>query len=284
MNDLMTTGGDLIAAAVQIQDVYTSQIRQFAKWARSTGNGLDELGIRAYFEELNRSGLAASTICVRRAAVKRRIRQLFHDAPIEERMKIDRALSDLDHDGSTKAPKIADRSVGADKVISPAEYREMILRARSDRQRAFLRFLWTTGCRVAELAGIELDRCEQIDGAVKIRLLGKGSKERFVRIPVDLFAFVRSTFGGSRYLFETASGRAYDRTYISEQIRRVGKLIGRNISAHTFRHSFASRTYQRLPGKLDALSRYLGHSTTSITLSMYCHSQLSNEELFAEAV
>ena len=37
---------------------------------------------------------------------------------------------------------------------------------------------------------------------------------------------------------------------------------------------------QQYPGKLDAVSLYLGHSSTSITLDMYVHTQLSDDELF----
>ena len=33
------------------------------------------------------------------------------------------------------------------------------------------------------------------------------------------------------------------------------------------------------PGKIDAISRYMGHSDPSITLKMFCHNQLENYDL-----
>ena len=46
------------------------------------------------------------------------------------------------------------------------------------------------------------------------------------------------------------------------------------------RHSSATRKVRAYPGKLDAVSRYLGHSSVSITLSLYCHTELSSDEVF----
>jgi len=272
----------LLARAEAIRDAYSYQIRHFIRWARSTGHGFNEDGIRDYFAHLETLNYCANTIRNKRSAIKRRVRQLFHDAPVDERIKIDRVLSDLDHDNP--APKINSVQVTRDKVIDASEYRAMLRACRSDRQRAFIRFLYTTGCRVSELCGARLDRCEARENTVKIRILGKGRKERFVRIEADLYAFIRSTFNGSTYLFETSTGQSYSRVYVSGQVKRIGALIGRDIAAHCLRHTFATRKVQQLPGKLDAVSRYLGHSTPSITLAMYCHSSLTDAELFEESL
>ena len=74
----------------------------------------------------------------------------------------------------------------------------------------------------------------------------------------------------------------YAREYVSAQIKKIGHRIGREISAHTLRHSFATRKVQQLPGKLDAVSRYLGHSSPSITLAMYCHNTMTDAELYED--
>lgn len=280
-NALMLRGATVDGCLRQIElikDGYTYQIRDFLRWARSTGHGLDEAGIREYFQHMGTLNLCANTIRNRRAAIKRRVRQVFHDAPLDDRMKIDRVLSDLDHDDP--APKINSVQVTRDKVIDPTEYRAMVKACRSDRQRAFVQFLYATGCRVSEMIGVRLDRCEVSGDSVKVRILGKGRKERFVRIPAELFDFMRATFSGSTYLCETSTGHQYTREYVSSQVSRVGALIGRDIAAHSLRHSFVTRKVQQFPGKLDAISRYVGHSSPSITLAMYCHSSMSDSELF----
>ena len=281
---LIRIGGNtsemLLQRAEAVQDNYTAQIRLFTQWARDHAVGIDQDGIREYFQYLNESRFTAGTIRNRRAAVKNRVRAIYHDAPIDDRMKIDRVLTDLDHDPDTKAPKLNSTAITADKVLNAEAYRELLEKCRSARQRAFIMFLYSTGCRVAELTGITLDRCEIQGDTVKIRVMGKGSKERFVRIPATLFETIQETFNGSAYLFETSAGTKYRETYISTQIKKIGKRIGRNISAHTLRHSFATRKVQQFPGKIDAVSRYLGHSNISTTMNYYVHTQLSDIELF----
>jgi integrase/recombinase XerD len=271
---------DSLATAGSYRDSYSGQFRHFVKWARETDHGLDEDGVRAYFLALEGMGYAAATIAVKRASVKRRIRQVYHDASTDDRMKIDRVLYDLDHD--IRTPKINSNQVTRDKVLSGLELSDLIAHCRSDRQRLYIRFLAATGCRVAELCGIRLDQCEEQGEAVKIRIMGKGKKERRLRVPMALYAEIRATFHGSIWLFETSGGKASMRGYVSSQVAIIGKRIGKKISAHTLRHTFATFKVNQLPGKLDAISRYLGHSSTAITLNMYVHSSLSDDELFAE--
>lgn len=271
---------DMLALVATYQDAYTYQVRHFIKWARANGKTIDQEGITDYFRALNESGYTAATIRNKRSAVKRRVRQLFHDAPIDARLKIERVLNDLEHDADTKAPKVNTNEITPDRVLTLQDYRAILDACRSARQRAFIMFLYSTGCRVSEMTGIRLEQCDVMGATVKIRVMGKGKKERFVRIPSDLFNQVRGIFNGKTYLFETGPGRQYAREYVSSQIKKIGKIIGREISAHSLRHSFATRKVQQFPGKLDAVSRYLGHSSPSITLAMYCHSSLTDAELY----
>ncbi len=52
-------------------------------------------------------------------------------------------------------------------------------------------------------------------------------------------------------------------------------MLNRDISAHKLRHSFATIKIAKT-GKIKAVSEYLGHSSTSITLDMYVHEELYN--------
>jgi len=270
---------DQLLRLESIRDNYTYQTRHWTRWMRETGHEVDTEGIRAYFEHLDTSGYTAGTIRIKRQAVKKRIRQVYHSKPLEERMKIDQFLKDLDQE--MKPPKINTNAVPRNRVISRAEYDTMLQLARSPRQMAFIRFLWQTGCRVSELTGVQLRNCEVGDTSVRIRIMGKGKKERFIRIERGLYDFIREVFRGEEYLFETAGGKRYQRCYVSLQIKKIAQLIGRNISAHCMRHSWATRKIHQIPEKLDAISTYLGHSSTAITLNMYTHSELSDSELFS---
>ncbi|KKM25266.1 hypothetical protein LCGC14_1596760, partial [marine sediment metagenome] len=144
----------------------------------------------------NNSDYSAATIRVKRQAVLKRVRMLFKDRPIEDRVKLEEALKDLST-GDTRAPTVSSPAIGADKVISPLEYERLLQGARSERQRCFMLCLWVTGCRISEMLGIKLANCEQQGERVHIRIMGKGKKERYVWIPLALYSRILAPFGGT---------------------------------------------------------------------------------------
>ncbi len=271
-------GADPLARAERIEDVYTRHFRNFAKWARENGKDLNGEDIREYFRELNDSGAAVSTIRVRRAAVKRRAREVFTTAgDIEQIARIEAVLSSLDK--TVKAPKKNTGAIRA-RVISTPKYGDMMKACTSEKQRLFIRFLWETGCRVSEMTGARLDRCKEEGGRVSIAIMGKGRKERIVRVSAELFADIRRAYPSAQvHLFETAGGRPYLRSYVARDIGKIGTRAGIHAWPHLFRHSFATRKISET-GKIKAVSEYLGHSSTSITLDMYTHEDLTDAELF----
>ena len=152
--------------------------------------------------------------------------------------------------------------------------------AASYRDELLLDFLWTTGCRVSELTGALLARCEVKGKTVYIPVTGKGNKERVIRIRTSLFDAIRAEFKGTVYLFETVNGRPFSRVYVSTRIHRLAlEVLGRHLGAHSLRHSFATRQIRRT-NKIQAVSTYLGHSSTAITMGFYVHEQLEDNELF----
>jgi len=272
-----------LAFMIGIQDNYKFHIWNFIDWMRKNDLVLNYSTIQDYFVYLNTSGYAASSVNVKRAAVKKRIRQLADAGQfdVDMALRLDRALSQLDREPGTKARKINTPEIGQEKLISTEEFSLLLGSARSDRQRLFMRFLWVSGCRVSEMLSIKRQNVRIEGSTAFIRITGKGAKERVLRIPSTLHNSIVSTFKGSIYLFETSSGKPYTRSYVSAQIKKLGKkFLRRSISAHSFRHSFATRKIAET-GKIKAVSRYLGHSSTSITLNMYVHESLTEEELFS---
>ena len=265
-----------------VDDNYRFHIRNFVAWMRTGTREINFEAIRDYFAELNRGDYSAGTVRVKRQAVLKRIRLLFKDRPIEERVQLEEALKDLGT-GDTRAPKVNSNAIGSDKIISALEYERLLQGARSDRQRMFMMFLWVTGCRISEMLGVKLTHCEIQGDRVHIRVLGKGKKERYVWIPVVLYRRIVSTFDGDTWLFETRNAKPYNRSYVSNQISKLGRhILDRRISAHTFRHSFATRKIKET-GKIQAVSEYLGHSSVAITLNLYCHDELTGEDLASES-
>ena len=61
---------------------------------------------------------------------------------------------------------------------------------------------------------------------------------------------------------------------ITKAARRV---LGRKISAHSLRHSFATLTI-RDGASVKAVSEYLGHANVALTLSMHVHESLQKRQ------
>jgi integrase len=61
---------------------------------------------------------------------------------------------------------------------------------------------------------------------------------------------------------------------VSYEIIKAGKrILGRRISAHSMRHSFAILAI-REGASIKAVSTYLGHASTKTTIDMYVHDSL----------
>jgi len=258
---------------LSVRDNYSGHIAHFVRYLRSNHLRLDLSAVRAYFKYLNALPLAASTKCVRRQAVKARLRATLTSTDFNRQAMLEMTLRSLDHDSETKAPGFVMAGVSEDRIVTPEQF-DLLVRGTSKRTSLFLWFLYNTGCRVAEMCGARLGQCEELGDMVRLTVTGKGNKERKVDIEKALFEAIRSTFPGETWLFQTKGGKPYRATYVSYEIIKAGKrILGRRISAHSMRHSFATLAI-REGASIKAVSKYLGHSSTAITLDMYVHESL----------
>ena len=104
----------------------------------------------------------------------------------------------------------------------------------------FIQALFWTGCRISELLNIKVKDCStNTITLIKINN-GKGGKDRLVYLQKDIYNKIRKAFNGKVYLFETRKGTQFNRLNVTRDIHRFAKkIIGRDISAHTLRHSKA---------------------------------------------
>lgn len=149
------------------------------------------------------------------------------------------------------------------------------------RDRALLEFLYSTGARISEAVGLDVDDVrlsgEDDGGPSVVRLFGKGSKARLVplgsygaRAVDDYLVRARpllSTKGpGTPALFLNARGGRLSRqsawTILKDAAERA--QIGRDVSPHTLRHSFATHL---LEGGADVrvVQELLGHASVTTT-------------------
>ena len=179
---------------------------------------------------------------------------------------------------SVKTPRRATDSVVRDLLLTPEE-EAACLERMTVRCAALFRFLLATGARVSEALGIRINQCRREEKAVVCPVIGKGGKTRELRVNAELWDAINKTYAGTTFLFETAGGKKLDRSNVSHQIaRNVKRACGKKFSPHSARHVFATRMIAETR-KIQAMSEYLGHAGVAITLSMYTHESLTDEEL-----
>jgi integrase/recombinase XerD len=143
------------------------------------------------------------------------------------------------------------------------------------RDRALLELLYSTGARISEAVGLDLDEVDRKDRSVV--LSGKGGKQRMVPVGRPALAaldayLVRSRPGlaargrGTPALFLNARGGRLSRQSAWQALRTAAERAGvtEPVSPHTLRHSFATHL---LDGGADVrvVQELLGHASVSTT-------------------
>lgn len=148
------------------------------------------------------------------------------------------------------------------------------------RNKAMLEVLYGCGLRVSELTGLKLSNIYFDQGF--IRITGKGNKERLVpigRIALkeinnylpDRNSLPKIERDHEDILFLNRRGRKLSRVMVFTMIKELVAAAGikKNISPHTFRHSFATELIDR-GADLRAVQEMLGHESI-LTTEIYTH-------------
>jgi integrase/recombinase XerD len=180
------------------------------------------------------------------------------------------------------------------KAISVDEVTRILEAAGADsatglRDRALLEFLYSTGARISEAVGLDVDDISQLatgqpgaeagagDGPAIVRLFGKGSKERLVPLgsygarALDAYLvrgrpLLAAKGKGTPALFLNARGGRISRQSAWTILKSAAEKanITKDVSPHTLRHSFATHL---LEGGADVrvVQELLGHASVTTT-------------------
>lgn len=148
------------------------------------------------------------------------------------------------------------------------------------RNKAILETMYSCGLRVSEVINLQIT-CLYLDVGF-IRVIGKGNKERLVPIGSDAIKYIKlyknnirvhvpTTKGNEDILFLNKRGGQLSRIMIFYIIKDLAKKAGitKNISPHTFRHSFATHLVEG-GADLRAVQEMLGHESITTT-EIYTH-------------
>lgn len=150
----------------------------------------------------------------------------------------------------------------------------------STRNKAMLETLYGCGLRVSELINLQISNLHFFEGFIKVT--GKGDKERlvpignmtikYIQIYLDEIRSKQETVKGhTDFLFLNRRGKKLSRVMVFLIIKELSKKAGinKNISPHTFRHSFATHLIER-GADLRAVQEMLGHESITTT-EIYTH-------------
>jgi len=148
------------------------------------------------------------------------------------------------------------------------------------RNRAIMEVLYSSGLRVSELTDLQLTNCHFDIGF--LRIIGKGDKMRLVPIGREAVKYtqiyldhVRGDIapqkGSEDIVFLNRRGGQLSRVMIFLMIKDTAEKAGihKNVSPHTFRHSFATHLIEG-GASLRAVQEMLGHESITTT-EIYTH-------------
>lgn len=194
-------------------------------------------------------------------------------------------LEDMAHEDPTQlleAPKILRK---LPDILTFEEIEKIIAQipldtAEGHRNKAILETMYSCGLRVSEVINLQITQLHMDVGF--IRVIGKGDKERMVPIGKDAMRQIdiyrRNVrielpvkHGQEDTLFLNRRGSALSRVMIFLIIKELTQKAGihKNVSPHTFRHSFATHLVEG-GADLRAVQEMLGHESITTT-EIYTH-------------
>jgi integrase/recombinase XerD len=166
-------------------------------------------------------------------------------------------------------------------ILTPAEARQVLDQPnlgtlKGIRDRAILELFYSTGIRIEELCSLTIYDADLQGGMVRITK-GKGKKDRVVPMGKHAVRFLREYITRvrphytrknrtTRRLFIDVFGKSLSKQMAGISVRTYGKAanIGKTVTAHTFRHTFASSLIKN-GADIVAVQRMLGHADLKIT-------------------
>lgn len=152
--------------------------------------------------------------------------------------------------------------------------------AEGERNRAIIETLYGCGLRVSEVIDLKLSDLFFKEGFIKVT--GKGNKERFIPIGEVTQEYITAYLGNSRHrvpikkkatdiVFLNRRGNQLTRAMIFTIVKNLALAanLNKNISPHTFRHSFATHLLEN-GADLRSIQLMLGHESITTT-EIYMH-------------
>jgi len=232
-----------------------------AAWA-----DLDGRRLRGFVARLHGQGQSSRSL----ARLLSAVRGLYRYLNREGRCRHDPASGLRPPKGERRLPRLLDADRTA-QLLDGAVEDDFIAR----RDQALLELFYSSGLRLSELVGLNLEQLDLAAGLVEVR--GKGSKTRVLPVGskaraaleewLPLRAQSRPADGA---LFVSQQGRRLSPRAVQLRVRQAGiRELGQHLHPHMLRHSFASHLLESSQD-LRAVQELLGHADIATT-QVYTH-------------
>ncbi len=251
---------------------YKKDLKEFSEYARTEPGEIDMIDVRGFIADQIKKGLNKITVSRRLSSIRSFFKFLYREGYIKSNPA--KLVS------NPKVARLLPKFLSVDDVFSLIERPEGIGFIPA-RDRAILELLYSSGLRVAELAGLNIDDINIKESLTKVR--GKGKKERIVPVGSKAVDALKS------YMVERILLKSKDRALFLNRLRtrltdrgvrrivvkyaRLLSIHGK-IGPHTLRHSFASHLLQG-GADLRVIQELLGHSSLSTT-QKYTHLDITH--------
>jgi integrase/recombinase XerD len=187
-----------------------------------------------------------------------------------------------DPTGKVKLPKIPKR---LPKSLTIEELEMVRESCQTLRQRALLEVFYSTGCRLSEIANMQLDDINL--QSMSARVIGKGNKERIVYFSVKALHHLnkylnsRSDDCDAVFITERRPYRPMGNRAIQREVDAIEKAskINKNLHPHVMRHTFATLSMDA-GIELADLQHLMGHSDPATTLVYASVSEERKQQAF----
>ena len=248
---------------------YSIDLRNFFAFTKDLPvEKIDYLEIRRFLASLNEKGFSKSSISRKLAC----LRSFFKFLVRENHLKENPASSISTPKKDKKLPLFLEEKEISNLLDAPAADSKT-----EKRDKSILELLYSSGIRVSELVGLNIEDVDFFGEVLRVR--GKGKKERLVPAGGKALNAIREYVdsraegnGGNRgpLFLNKGKTRLTDRSVrriVLKYSRRIA--LNKNISPHVLRHTFATHMLDR-GADLRSVQELLGHENLSTT-QIYTH-------------
>lgn len=257
---------------------YKNDLEEFFNFAQFEPEKIEPVVIRGFISEQILKGKSKTTVARKLSTLRSFFSYLYSEGFI----KINPARVVSSVKTKRAIPKFLTVDDAFKLVEAPSEDKFTV-----QRDRAILELFYSSGIRVSELCGLNLEDLDLREGLIKVR--GKGKKERIVPIGQKAKEALKK-YLAIRQILRIKKKLSLDETPLfinnrgqrisDRQVRRIvekyAKFIGvlEKIGPHTLRHTFASHLLME-GADLRVIQELLGHASLSTT-QIYTHVDLKH--------